>query len=432
MYKFIIEGDRELNGSVRISGSKNAVLPILAATLLTNEQSVLHNVPDLADVKLMLEILEELGCKTSFANGTVVVKPIDISRTLASYELVSQMRASFCVLGPLLANRKRATVSLPGGCVIGVRPVDLHLKGMRELGAKIEIEHGYVHASADKLVGKRIFLGGNAGSTVTGTANVMMAAIFAEGTTIIEQAAPEPELESLAQFLTKMGAKIKGAGSHKIEIEGVENLTGTEFTIMPDRMEAATFAVAAAITHGDVTLTNVVPEHLFAVLEKLNEAGAEIDFSNNDEIRIIGKDIRPTDIVTFPYPGFPTDAQAPFVALLSVASGLSIVTDTIYPDRFMHVAEMNRMGANIRKQNNSAIITGVKALSGAPVMGSDLRATASLVLAGLVAKGTTEVHRIYHLDRGYEKMEVKLQKLGAQIERAEYTPRRRKSDRQAA
>ncbi len=432
MHKFVIEGGEKLVGDVRISGSKNEVLPILAATLLSEEKSVIRNVPNLSDVRLMLEILEELGCRTTFENHTVTVTPYDLNRIVASYDLVSQMRASFCVLGPLLSSRKRAEVSLPGGCVIGVRPVDLHLRGIKALGVNYELDHGYVKADGRNMRGTRIFLGGNSGSTVTGTANILMAAVMAKGTTFIEQAAPEPEVEGLANMLNSMGAKISGAGSHRIEIQGVDSLRGADYDVQPDRMETATYAIAAAITKGDLTLRNSKYENLIAFWEKLKETGTQVDQVADDAVRIQGCEIQPTDIVTFSYPGFPTDAQAPMIALLATANGISIVTDTIYPDRFMHVAELIRMGADIRKQNNSAIIHGVKNLSGAQVMGADLRATAALVLAGLTAKGTTEVHRIYHLDRGYEQMEQKLAQVGANIQRAEYNPSRRKSDRNAA
>jgi UDP-N-acetylglucosamine 1-carboxyvinyltransferase len=342
---------------------------------------------------------------------------VDESRSLARYELVKTMRASFCVLGPLLAKRKKAKVSLPGGCVIGVRPVDLHLKGLSALGAELRISGGYIDATGKKLSGARIYLGGPFGSSVTGTANVMMAAVLAKGKTVIENAACEPEVQELAHLLNKMGAKIEGIGQHRLIIEGVDSLGGAEHEIIPDRIEAGTFMVASAITEGDVILENVLVEQMSSTIETLLATGAEIE-TEDTRLRVAGRrPIKPVDITTLPYPGFPTDLQAQFMALLCLADGISIITEKIYPDRFMHISELARMGARIRKEANSAIIQGVDNLYGAPVMASDLRASAALILAGLAARETTEVLRVYHIDRGYEMIEKKLRDLGAQIER---------------
>lgn len=416
--KFVIEGGRSLKGTVRVSGSKNAALPILAATILADGKCVIKNVPELRDVTTMCEILARLGVVTRRREDkSIEVEVRSEKEIIAPYELVSTMRASVCVLGPLLAKRRKAQVSLPGGCVIGIRPIDLHLKGLAGLGADIRIEHGYVVANAEKLIGTEVYLGGAFGSTVTGTANLMMAATLAKGTTIIENAACEPEVQDLAMFLNKMGARISGIGTHRLTIHGVESLTGTEYEIIPDRIEAGTFMVASAMTGGDVTVEGARAEHLGALIDSLRIVGATTERLTNG-IRTIGHgSIRPTDVTTLPYPGFPTDLQAQFTALLSIAEGISVITEKIYPDRFMHIAELARMGARIRKEGPSAIIHGVRKLHGAPVMASDLRASASLVLAGLVAEGTTEVQRIYHLERGYERFEEKLTSLGAKIRR---------------
>jgi len=417
MDKLIIEGGIKLKGEVVISGAKNASLPILAATLLTDDACIIKSVPDLRDVNTMIRILRSLGKNAEFDNGLASVTANKHINFIADYKLVSTMRASFCVLGPLLAKLKKAKVSLPGGCIIGVRPVDLHLKGIRALGADVEIESGYVLARANRLKGARIYLGGAYGSSVLATDNVMMAAVLAEGKTIIESAACEPEVVDLADFLIKMGAKIKGQGTPIIEIEGVRHLHGAEHTIIPDRIEAATFMAASIITKGDITIKNVLPQHLGAVIDKLEEAGVSIT-RGEKSIRVRSKRrLRPVNITTLPYPGFPTDMQAQMMSLMSVTPGITVITEKIYPDRFMHVAELNRMGANIQREGPHAIVAGVKDLSGAPVMASDLRASASLLLAGLVAKGKTSISRIYHLERGYEKIEEKLQKLGAKISR---------------
>ncbi len=423
--KMIVEGGRRLEGEVNISGSKNAALPILAATLLTTEPCIIENVPDLSDITEMLDILNCLGAKTEYnkIEGRVTVQVTDESLITAPYELVRKMRASICVLGPLLARRKRAKISMPGGCVIGVRPIDLHLKGMAALGANIEIEHGYIHADTTQLQGCAMFLGGAFGSTVLGTANVMMAATMAQGITVIENAACEPEVEDLANFLIAMGAKITGVGSHHLTIEGVSTLHGCRYTVIPDRIEAGTFMAAAAISDGDIVLKNFRLDHLMAVMDKLNEIGVKVKklSSENglDQVRITAtKSYKTCDIITLPYPGFPTDLQAQFAALLSLVPGISLITEKIYPDRFMHVSELQRMGANIRKEGATIIVQGVDFLSGAPVMATDLRASAALVLSGLVARGETTIEQIHHLDRGYEKIDEKLKKLGANIRRS--------------
>lgn len=418
MDKFVIEGGHRLEGRVKVSGSKNAALPILAATLLTDKKCVIKGIPHLRDVDTIIEILRGLGVSVNRRpNGDIETQVKDESSCKAPYELVSTMRASVCVLGPLLAKRRRAEVSLPGGCVIGVRPIDLHLKGLKALGATIEIEHGYVVAKATRLRGTDMFLGGAFGSTVTGTANILMAAVLAEGRTIIENAACEPEVQDLCDFLVKMGANIKGIGTHRLIIEGVPRLGGAEHEIIPDRIEAGTLMVAAAITQGDVTIEGCRPDHLGAVIDKLSEMGVAVA-KGETSCRVIGNQrVRPTQITTLPFPGFPTDMQAQCMALLCLADGISVISEKIYPDRFMHVAELNRMGADIRKEGAMAIVHGVDRLSGATVMASDLRASAALVLAGLAAKGTTEVLRIYHIDRGYERIEQKLESLGARIQR---------------
>ncbi len=417
MDKLVVEGGRRLEGEVTISGSKNSVLPIIAATLLTDEKCVIRNVPVLRDTNTMLKIIKTLGKNVEFEKGIVTVTGNKIHNCFADYKLVSTMRASFCVLGPLLAKLKEAKVSLPGGCVIGVRPVDLHLKGLRALGTQIDIDGGYVIAKSKQLKGSHIYLGGDYGSSVLATDNVMMAATMAKGKTIIEAAACEPEVADLAEFLIKMGAKIKNHGTPTVEIDGVKNLHGCEHTIIPDRIEAGTFILAALITQGDINIKNVNPRHLGALLDKLKEAGVHLEIGNNS-IRVNckkKKKLRPINITTLPYPGFPTDMQAQIMSLMCVTPGISVITEKIYPDRFMHVSELNRMGAHIQREGPHAIVEGVKKLSGAQVMASDLRASASLVLAGLVAKGRTDISRIYHLERGYENIEAKLENLGAKI-----------------
>lgn len=406
-----------MKGEVTISGSKNALLPILAATLLTDEPCKIKGTPDLRDAHTMLRILRSLGKVIACDKDIIQVSSGCRQNFVADYKLVSTMRASFCVLGPLLAKFKKAKVSLPGGCVIGVRPVDLHLKGLKALGASIDIESGYVVAKIGRhLKGTHIYLGGSFGSSVLATANVMMASTLAEGKTVIESAACEPEIVDLAEFLIKMGSRIKGAGTPTIEIEGVKQLKGAEHRIIPDRIEAGTFLIASLITKGDVLLKNVIWQHQGALLDKLGECGAHIVKKDSMlGIALRRRHPKPVHVITFPYPGFPTDMQAQMTALLSITPGISLITDKVYPDRFMHVAELNRMGAHIQREGPRAIIEGVKKLSAAPVMASDLRASASLVLAGLVAKGTTLVSRIYHLERGYDNLEGKLINLGAQI-----------------
>jgi UDP-N-acetylglucosamine 1-carboxyvinyltransferase len=418
MDKLIIEGGVPLRGTVEVSGSKNALLPILAATLLTKDKCVIKNAPDLRDTISMLKILRYLGSNFDFRDHTILVKPNGAAKIEAPYKLVSTMRASFCVLGPLLSRYRKAKVSLPGGCVIGVRPVDLHLKGLVKLGAKIQIKEGYVYAETRHLKGDHLYLGGAFGSSVLATANVMMAATLARGETIIESAACEPEVVDLARFLIKMGAKIKGEGSPCIQIKGVKELHGAEYEVIPDRIEAATLIMAAAITRGEVFVKNARYEHLTAVLDKLKDVGVNLKvLKDGILVKRTGRKFKPFDIVTLPYPGFPTDAQAQFMTLMSITQGISVITEKIYPDRFMHVAELNRMGAQVKREGPYAIVHGVKQLSAAPVMASDLRASAGLILAGLVAKGKTEVTRIYHLDRGYEHLDIKLKSLGAKIER---------------
>jgi len=420
--QLVVTGGNRLHGRVSIGGAKNSVLPILAATLLTDDECRIEGVPNLQDVQNMLEILRNLGLDSTFEDGVVTTRVRDEVSSIAPYEHVRKMRASFSVMGPLLAKRGAGEVSIPGGCVIGVRPIDLHIKGLRMMGADIEIAGGFVRAKCRRLRGSTIYLGGNFGSTVLGTANVMSAATLAQGRTIIECAACEPEIQDLAAFLVAMGAKIHGIGSHRIVIEGVKSLTGAKHRLIPDRIEAGTFMVAAAITGGDVTIEGLNIEHMLALTDKLEEAGVIIDAvgSQADQacrVRASGL-LRAVNLTTHPYPGFPTDMQAQLMALLSVASGTSVVTEKIYPDRFMHVAEYNRLGAQIRKEGPAAVIEGTPgALSGAPVMASDLRASAGLVLMGLVAKGTTTINRVYHIDRGYEKIDAKLRGLGAHIER---------------
>ena len=415
MDKLVIEGGVKLRGEVTVSGAKNAVLPILAATLLTDEPCVIKGVPNLRDTNSMLKILRSLGKIAEFDKGRVNICSGKTSSYIAEYKLVSTMRASFCVLGPLLGKLKKAKVSLPGGCVIGVRPVDLHLKGIKALGADISVEAGYVIAKTKKLQGTYIYLGGVYGSSVLATDNVMMAAVLANGKTIIESAACEPEVVDLAEFLIKMGAKIKGHGTPVIEIEGVKHLHGAVHSIIPDRIEAGTLILASLITQGDVLIKNVVESHLGALIDKLNEAGAWISRLDG-ALRVKGnKKLKSVNITTLPYPGFPTDMQAQMMSLMAVTEGISVITEKIYPDRFMHVSELNRMGAHIQREGPHAIVEGIKRLSGAPVMASDLRASAGLVLAGLAAEGKTSISRIYHLERGYEFIEDKLINLGAKV-----------------
>jgi UDP-N-acetylglucosamine 1-carboxyvinyltransferase len=412
--RLLIEGGVPLRGEVRISAAKNAALPLLAATLLSEAPVVLENVPRLADVTTIVALLRGLGADVHQAGAVTTASTPRVTSVEAPYELVSTMRASVLVLGPLVARAGRARVAMPGGCAIGGRPIDLHLKGLQRLGAEIELSQGYVEARAARLKGARIVFDL---VTVTGTENLMMAAALAEGTTILENAAREPEIFDLARLLNAMGARIRGAGTERIEIEGVSELGGARHRIIPDRVEAGTFLVAGAITGGDVTIRDVVPDHLAAVLAKLEAAGAGLDVGT-DRIRVhLDGRPRPTDIVTNPFPGFATDMQAQMMALLGLADGSSVITETIFENRFMHAAELRRMGATIEIDGAKAVIRGVERYQGAPVMATDLRASASLVLAGLAAAGTTEVSRVYHLDRGYDGMEAKLAALGARIRR---------------
>ncbi|MDE3068770.1 MAG: UDP-N-acetylglucosamine 1-carboxyvinyltransferase [Verrucomicrobiota bacterium] len=418
MESFLIKGGVPLHGEVTVSGSKNAALPIMAAALLTGEPCVIRRVPDLSDTRFMAQILKSLGAEARFEGGTLTIRARNI-RGYADYELVRKMRGSICIAGPLLGRLRRARVSLPGGCVIGARPINLHLKGFAALGARIEIEGGYIDAAAKKLTGSTMFLGGRAGSTVLGTANVMMAAALAEGVTIIESAACEPEVVDLAKFLTAMGAKISGAGSPTLTVTGVEKLHGAEHDVIPDRIETATFAIAAAATGGEVTIRQARAEHLRAVIDKLTEAGVSVRPRGGGLAVRRDRNLRAADVTTLPYAGFPTDVQAQMMSLLALAPGISIITERIFESRFMHVSELARLGADIEIEGPSAIVKGGRPLSGAPVMASDLRASAALVIAGLAAKGATQVNRIYHLDRGYEKMDAKLRKLGARIQRVQ-------------
>ena len=415
MDKLVIEGGKRLEGTVEISGAKNACLPILAATLLSDDKSVIRNIPALKDMSTMLKILKDLGAKVEQKGSVITVEPDGYKNYRAAYELVSTMRASICVLGPLLAKQKRAEVSYPGGCSIGSRPIDLHLKGIRALGADLKIERGYIIADGKHLRGESVYLGGHFGSSVLATDNTMMAATLAKGVTVIENAASEPEVVDLANFLVKMGANIKGQGTSRIIVEGVKRLHGAEHSVIPDRIEAGTYMIAAAITRGDITLKHARLEHMVAVVDKLFEAGLEVNKVPGGLRARYARRIKPMDITTLQYPGFPTDMQAQFMSLMAVTNGISVITEKIYPERFIHISEMNRMGADILLEGPNAIVKGVKHLSGAPVMASDLRASAALVLAGLVAKGRTDVRRIYHLDRGYEKLEEKFTSLGARI-----------------
>jgi len=419
MDAFHIEGPVQLSGSVRINGSKNASLPIMAAAVLAGGKSVLSAVPHLSDISVCSELLVELGCEVSREqNGDLCIDSSVIDKPVGDYEIVRRMRASICILGPLLARCGRAEVSMPGGCAIGYRPIDIHIRGLRELGAEIHIKNGYIIAETKNgLRGREIFMGGPFGSTVLGTANVLMAATLAKGKTIIESAACEPEIADLANCLNKMGAKITGIGSPRLVIEGVRQLNPVEYEVIPDRIEAGTFMVAAAITAGRLQLHNCRLGDMMAVVDKLRGIGVTIE-PDGDGCVVVGNGrLKPADITTQPYPGFPTDLQAQFMALLSLAEGNSIIIEKIFPDRFMHVAELSRMAANLRKEGPAVIVAGVKKLMAAPVMASDLRASAALVLAGLAAEGTTTVNRVYHIDRGYEKIEERLNPVGAKIMR---------------
>jgi len=418
MHFFEIVGGNRLKGNIPISGAKNAALPILAATILVEGETILHNVPNLADVDSMLNLLTRLGVKSERrSDGALRLRVEDEHNAHAEYELVSKMRASVCVLGPLLAKRHRAQVSMPGGCAIGDRPIDLHIMGLQTLGADYELLNGDVLLRSKRLKGAEVFLGGPFGSSVTATANVLMGAVLAQGRTIIASAACEPEVTDLANFLIACGAKITGHGTPEITVEGVESLRGCEHRVIPDRIEAGTFMIAAAITNGDVELQGARFDHLRAVVDRLRRIGVVVERGEKGIVVSSSRRLEPVSITTQPYPGFPTDLQAQAMALLSLADGNSIITEKIYPDRFLHVGELNRMGAQLRKEGPTVIIEGVKKLIGAPVMASDLRASAALLLAGLVAKGTTRVQRVYHIDRGYERIEEKLAAVGAEIRR---------------
>lgn len=416
MNKLLIQGGAQLQGEIRISGAKNAVLPIMAATLLAHGPAVVENVPHLQDVTTTVALLGSMGVQVVIDETlSVEVDTSTIESQVAPYDLVRTMRSSILVLGPLVARYGYAEVSLPGGCAIGSRPVNLHIKGLQDMGADVEVKNGYIIAKADRLKGARIVLDM---ITVTGTENLMMAAALADGITVLENAAREPEVIDLANFINAMGGKVSGAGTDTITIEGVEKLTGTRYKVVPDRIETGTFLVAAAITGGKVKLKDTDPTLLDAVLDKLREAGAHIETGEDwISLDMQGKRPKAVNVRTAPYPGFPTDMQAQFSALNAVAEGTGTIVETIFENRFMHVQEMQRMGADIEVEGNTAIVRGVEGLNGAPVMATDLRASASLILAGLVAKGETEVQRIYHIDRGYELIEEKLQSLGAKIRR---------------
>lgn len=416
MSKLLVEKSPPLRGNVRISGAKNSALPILAASLLGTEDIILEDVPQLKDVEVMCEVLSSLGAKVEFLDkGVIKINSKNVNSYETPYELMSKMRASFLVMGPLLTRLGKAKTSMPGGCAIGTRPIDLHLKGFRALGAEIDVDHGYIGAYADKLVGDRIYLDF---PSVGATENIMMAAVMAEGETIIDNAAMEPEIVDLANFLNKLGAQIKGVGTSTIRIKGVKELGGATHSIIPDRIEAGTFMVAAAITKGDVIVENVITSHIKPIIAKLREAGCEV-WEEEDKVRVVGTDnLKAVDIKTLPYPGFPTDMQAQFMALMSVAQGTSVIIETVFENRFMHVDELKRMGADIKIDGRSAIVQGVSELTSAPVKATDLRAGAALILAGLKADGVTEISDIYHIDRGYENIEEKFTKLGAKIYRA--------------
>jgi UDP-N-acetylglucosamine 1-carboxyvinyltransferase len=418
MDSLIIEGGSRLRGTIKVNGSKNAALPLMAGALLANGATYLKDVPNLSDINHQINLLRELGCIVERqADGELKIEVTDEKNSHARYDLVRKMRASICVLGPLLAKRKFARVSMPGGCAIGDRPVDIHLRGLEALGAVIDLDGGDIIARADKLTGAEIFLGGNFGSTVLGTANVMSAATLAKGTTTIESAACEPEIVDVADYLNAMGAKITGAGTPRITIEGVEELTGTKHTVIPDRIEAGTFMVAAAITNGELHIQNCRIDHLLAAVDKLRNIGVIVERENGGATVASVRRLEASSLTTQPHPGFPTDLQAQFMALLSIADGNSVITEKIFPDRFLHVAELARLGARLHKEGSTVVIQGVKRLIGAPVMASDLRASAALVLAGMAAKGTTTVMRVYHIDRGYEKIEARLNTVGAKIKR---------------
>ena len=418
MEKLIVKGGTTLEGTIPVSGSKNAVLPIaVAAAILGDGVSVLHNVPNLTDVKTLRAVLEGLGATIKFKNSTLYIEPINHLEFEAPYDLVRKMRASIYVLGPLVAKLGKAKVSFPGGCAIGPRPIDLHIRGLEQLGAAVNVEEGYIYAQAERLVGTEMNLIGQHGPSVGATANVMMAATLAEGVTVIRGAAREPHISDLAHFLNAMGADIDGIGTSTLTIRGVKQLRGTEHTVISDDIEAGTFIVAGAITRGDVYIEGITQQQIPAISEKLVEAGVELDWNDNGVRVTTPTEIQPINVTTAPFPGFPTDMQAQMMGLLCLASGTSVITENVHTDRFIHAAELNRMGANIVLDDSEAIINGVPKLSGAPVMASDLRAGAVLVAAGMAATGETVVSRVYHIDRGYESIEKKLNNVGANITR---------------
>jgi UDP-N-acetylglucosamine 1-carboxyvinyltransferase len=419
MDTFVINGGARLAGSIAVNGSKNSALPIIAVSLMTGESCRFANIPLLRDIQTQVKILNTLGVETHWEGREITAVVKDTYNSTAPYELVKQMRAGVCVLGPLLAARGEAIVSLPGGCVIGERPIDLHLRGLAALGAVITQEHGYIHAQAPQggLKGAEIYLGGKFGSSVLATDNVMCAAAMAKGTTMIECAACEPEVVDLAHCLNAMGAKIEGAGSPRVTIHGVRKLKAADWTVIPDRIEAATFLIVGAITRSPITVTGCRPDHLLAVIDILRQMGVTVARKNSSLTVVPGDRPRATELVTLPYPAFPTDAQAQTMALMALADGTSTITERIYPERFMAAAELKRMGAKISVANGQAIVQGIDKLSGAPVMASDLRASAALVIAGLAAEGETRISRVYHIDRGYERIEERLRRLGAKIQR---------------
>lgn len=414
MEKFVVTGEVQLTGNIRVGGAKNATLPIMAATLLCSGVSILHDVPQLSDIRAMHEILALLGAKIVQEGFTLIIDTTGVSKQEIPEHLMREMRASVFLMGPLLGRFRKVRVSYPGGCAIGPRPIDLHIKALEKLGAKVKESYGYIDAEAASLNGAEIHFDF---PSVGATENAMMAAVMAKGTTIIRNAAREPEIVDLQNFLNKMGAKVIGAGSDTIRIEGVSKLVSAEHTIMPDRIQAGTFLVAGAITQGDVTVENISPEYLFSVTDKLEEIGAHITTANN-YIRIRAGELRGVDIKTLPFPGFPTDLQAPMLSLLTVAKGTSIITETIFENRFKHVDELTRMGAKIKVEGRTAIIRGIPKMTGAIVAAPDLRAGGALVLAALAAQGVSEIEQVYHIDRGYEQLELKLQSLGARIIRS--------------
>ncbi len=420
MDSLVIRGGMKLRGSIAVNGAKNAALPIMAAALLSDEPSLIRGVPDLQDVRSQIALLAGLGAAVLRQKDSALeIRVRDQSQSHAPYDLVRKMRAGICVLGPLLARRGRARVSMPGGCAIGDRPVDLHLRGLAALGARIRLENGDIVATAKRLRGAEIFLGGNFGSTVLGTANVMCAATLARGKTVIEGAACEPETVDLANYLNAMGARITGQGTPRLIIEGVRELHGCDYRVIPDRIEAGTFLVAAAISRGELRLQNVRLDHLVAVIDKLRQIGVRVEKCNGGVHVAAPQRLQPGTITTQPYPGFPTDLQAQFMALLALAHGNSIITEKIFPDRFLHVAELARLGARVHREGATVMVEGQPKLIAAPVMASDLRASAALVLAGLAAQGVTVVHRVYHIDRGYERIEKRLNQAGARIQRVD-------------